>query len=191
MRKEKETALQELIRHLSGSSISLFATFKGVSTPELFEAKKKIKNEKALFKVVKKSLLKKALENLAIQPGSQEFWKGEVAALTSANGDPIRVAKALAQWVDESKKISIKGGFLLAEKKWLDPKTVETMAKLPGAKELQAHVVGALAAPIAGLAGVLSAAVAQIILVLNAVRQERERKPEDASQAAVAETAAA
>ncbi|MBI2070907.1 MAG: 50S ribosomal protein L10 [Elusimicrobia bacterium] len=174
-KKEKAQVLDDLTACLTHSPISLFATFKGVKTPELFEAKKKIKAEKAAFQIVKKSLLKKAFQTMGIEAGSTEFWKGEIAALTSSNGDPVRLTKLLAQWGEQNKNIGIKGGFMLADKQWLDRKTIEIMAKLPGAKDLQAKLVGTLAAPLAHLAGVLNAVTVNFVLVLKALEENNKK----------------
>jgi len=174
VKETKKLALEELAGHLKGSSISLFATFNGLSTPELFEAKKKIKSEKAAFRVVKKSLLRKAFESLGIEPVSKEFWKGEVATLTSANGDPIRLARVLAQWKENSKKIVIKGGFLLEKRQWLEPVMVEKLAKLGGIRDLQTQAVATLIGPLWQLAGVLNGALSQLVLVLKSIQESKD-----------------
>ncbi|MBI4668423.1 MAG: 50S ribosomal protein L10 [Elusimicrobia bacterium] len=172
--QEKKLALEELAAVLSKSPISLFASFKGVTTPELFEAKKKIKKENAKFCVIKKSLLEKAFQNIGLEISGEQFWKGEVAAMTCSNGDPSRLAKLLAQWAEQNKNIVIKGGVILSGKKWLDRASVERLAKLPCAKELQAQLVGGLAAPMAHLAGVLNATLVRFLLVLKAVEANKK-----------------
>ncbi|MEK7288248.1 MAG: 50S ribosomal protein L10 [Elusimicrobiota bacterium] len=172
-KKEKEATLEELKTRLEKSSISLFAGFKGLSTPEIFEARKKMKAQKFVFKVIKKSLLKKAFDKIGIQAKTPDFWKDEIAALTGFSGDPLKATKLLAEWADQNKKVAIKGGFLLDKKEWLDKKAVEKLSKLPGVKELQGQLVGALSAPIAGLSGVLSAVLVEFLLVLRAVEDQK------------------
>lgn len=167
--------LQVLLKRLETSQISLFAGFSGIGTPELYDARKKVKGEQAVLKVVKTTLLKKAFEKIGIQTASPEFWKGEIMVLATPNGDPIRIAKLLAEWAQQNQKVSIKGGFLLQDKAWLDKRAVEAMSKLLGTKQLQARVVGALAAPIAGLGGVLQALVAQFLGVLAAIEEKQKK----------------
>lgn len=174
-KKEKEHALGQLEDRLSKSPISLFARFEGLSTPEIFEARKRMKAEKLSYKIVKKSLLKKAFDKIGVQADTPDFWKGEIAALTCTNGDPLRATKLLAEWATQNQKVAIKGGVLLEKKQWLDHKTIVKLSKLPGARDLQAQLVGTLAAPISKLGGVLNAVIVQFLLTLKAVEAKQAK----------------
>ena len=168
-KKAKEGLYEGMVERFQKTGLALFAAYKGLPSTEVFEARKKIKSERAHLQLVKNSLLKRAFERLGIAAGDPGFWKGETAILLGPNGDASQIAKILAEWMKTNQKVAIKGGFLALSKKWLTQKEVLTLAALPGIRDLRAQAVGALAAPLSGLAATAQAVLARFLLTLKAI----------------------
>ena len=77
------------------------------------------------------------------------------------------VAKALLDYAKSSKKLVVKGG--LFGGKAFDAKAVEALSELPPRDVLIAQVIGAVAAPLSNLVGVVEALYADPIRVIGAV----------------------
>lgn len=176
-KQEKQTAIEELTSEISGSQLAVFASLRGVTTTEINDVRKKAKGEKTALAYVKNTLLKKALEQTGLAVPATAFWKEETVFLRSSNGDPVKVAKLIADWIGLNQKVRIKGAFLVGPKKWLKDAEVIQLAKLPSTKQLQAQVLSALAAPCQNLVGVMHSAVAQIVWVLQMKIKEVSKCP--------------
>lgn len=174
-KEDKIKTVTDLKTRLQDAELILFASFNGLPSSELFETKKKIRGEKAMLKVVKNTLLKKAFHELHIQADGDDFWKGEIAALAGRNGDPVALVKILAEWAKKNERVRIKGGYFTEKKQWLNPKAVNEISKLSGLKALQAECVGTLQAPLVGLAGALGALMSNLVLVLSALKQKQQQ----------------
>ena len=175
-KEDKEALCARMKSDLEGASLVLFAGFKGLTTGEVLEAKKKMKAGRTTVSVVKNSLLKKVLGGLSFEVEDKDFWKGETMMLAAANSDFIHAAKSLADWSRQTQKIKIKGGVLTESKKWLTHVEVRTLASLPGLVPLRGQLVNLLASPLAALQGVLEAVHLDFLLILKAVGESQNRK---------------
>lgn len=175
-RKEKNVLYEQMLSRLQGAELALFASFKGLPAADLFDAKKKIKGEKAFFQIVKNTLLKKAFSNMGIEIQDAALWKGETALLMSSDGDLVRLAKALVDWSMQNKNVMLKGGVLTEKKKWLTVGEVKTLAALPGTQELRGQIVFLLAGPLISLQQVLNAVTLQLVMTLKTIQRSKEEK---------------
>ena len=82
-----------------------------------------------------------------------------------AGVDPVAPAKALKQFTDERKKLSIKAAYI--DGQLVDAKRVAVLASLPPKIELLAKLVGTLANPLRGLVTVLQGNQSGLVRVLN------------------------
>ena len=74
-------------------------------------------------------------------------------------------------FVKEKKKLVIKGGFL--QSGVLQQAQVEQMAQMPSREELIAKVVGGIAAPLYGLANVLTGPMRGLVVALDQIREQK------------------
>ncbi len=171
---EKKVRIEELSNSLKNTQLAVFASFRGIGTPEVFEKRKKAKSDKADFQLVKNRFLKKALAEIGVDSAAPGFWKDEIAILKSTNGDPIRLAQMLTDWAGQNKKVKIKGALLPTKKTWLTPEDVVKISKLGSLKQVQASVVGALVAPNLKLMGILNTVLSQLVWILQAKCQQEK-----------------
>ena len=165
LRPEKQAIFNEVQENVSGALYMILADYNGMNMPETTEFKKQLRGANAQVQVVKNRMLNRICEDLAPVTGP--------TALVFGDGDVVEVAKILRKFSAEKEKPVLKGGVL--EGTVLSAEDVIALAKLPGKKELQAKLVGTLAAPMTQVVGVMNQKVCSLLYVLNAVREKKEQ----------------
>lgn len=165
LRPEKQAIFAEVQENVSGALYMILADYTGMSMPETLEFKKQLRGADAKVKVVKNRMLKILCEDLGPVTGP--------TAMVFGGGDVVEVARILSRFSKETEKPVLKGGLL--EGSVLSAEEVVALAKLPGKKELQAKLVGTVAAPMTQVVGVMNQKVCSLLYVLNAVREKKEQ----------------
>ena len=167
---KKEAAVQE-IRDRLAEAKSLFLTdFAGLTVEEITKLRGELRKDGSSYAVVKNTLFRLAAgDEIANQFDTHLHGQ---TGVVFAGEDPVAPAKAIKQFADDSKKLSIKAGWV--DGKYVDAKQVEALASLPPKAELIAKLVGSLASPLRGLVTVLSGNQSGLVRVLNAVREQKE-----------------
>ncbi len=170
IRPEKQAMYKEVQENVSGALYMLLADYKGMTMPETDEFKKLLRGANARVKVVKNSMFSR----ISSETGCTGFEKlnGPTAMIFGAS-DVVEVAKILKKFTADKGKPTVKGGVL--EGAILSANDVGELAKLPGKKELQAKLVGTLAAPMTQVVGVMNQKVCSLLYVLNAVCDKKEK----------------
>ena len=142
----------------------------GLKAGQITALRRELKAHGGEFKVVKNTLIKRAIEGKPYSKDVTDDFEGPVAVAFSYN-DPAGVAKALFKYVDEAKTLVVKKG-LLGET-MLSAKEVEQLSKLPGREELITMMVRTIAAPLQNLMGILTAVPRDFVNVLVAVKDKK------------------
>ena len=170
IRPEKKAMYNEVQENVSGALYMLLADYKGMTMPETDEFKKLLRGANARVKVVKNSMLGRISSEMGCGLSGQ--LSGPTAVIFG-EGDVVEVAKILKKFSGDKNKPALKGGVL--EGAVLSANDVGELAKLPGKKELQAKLVGTIAAPMTQLVGVMNQKVCSLLYVLNAVCEKKEQ----------------
>lgn len=165
IRPEKKAMYNEVQESVSGALYMILADYTGMSMPDTTEFKKQLRDADAKVKVVKNRMLQIIAEDLGTVSGP--------TAMVFGDGDVVEVAKILKKFSAGKNIPVLKGGLL--EGAVLSAEDVVALAKLPGKKELQAKLVGTLAAPMTQVVGVMNQKVCSLLYVLNAVREKKEQ----------------
>ena len=165
LRPEKQAMFNEVQENISGALYMILADYNGMDMPKTTEFKQQLRGAEASVKIVKNRMLNRLCEDLAPVTGPTALIYGE--------GDVVEVAKILKKFSAEHDQPQLKGGVL--EGAVLSAEDVAALAKLPGKKELQAKLVGTLAAPMTQVVGVMNQKVCSLLYVLNAVREKKEQ----------------
>ncbi len=165
LRSEKQAMYDEVQESVSGALYMLLADCTGMSMPDTLELKKQLHGVEAKTKVVKNRMLNLICEDLDTLTGPTTMICG--------SSDVVEAAKILEKFSKEKKTPVVKGGVL--EGSVLSADDVVSLAKLPGKKELQAKLVGTLAAPMTQVVGVMNQKVCSLLYVLNAVSEKKEQ----------------
>jgi len=163
-RAQKSEAIETLKGVLADSGAVVVTHYLGLTVAEMTDLRGRLRKEGASLKVVKNTLVQKALQGAAGEAGDALF-KGPVAI--AYGPDPVSAAKVVTQFAKDNDKLSVIGG-LLGQTTVLDQKGVQSLATLPSLDQIRAQLIGLVQAPATKIAGVVQAPAAQLARVLNA-----------------------
>jgi large subunit ribosomal protein L10 len=158
---------------------AVLVDFRGVNVENITALRTKFREKGVLYKVVKNTLVVKALEGTEL--GKSEALAGHLKGMTGiawSFEDPsaaAKVIKAFRKEGDDQEKLTVKCGLL--DNEVLDGNRVESeLAALPGKDEVRAMLLAQLLAPAQSLVRQLIAPAQNFTYVLDAkVRQGGEQ----------------
>ena len=171
---EKERVVAELTERLRSTDSLIVADYRGLTNSELRELRGKLRPHGARFTVVKNTLTRRAAE-AAGADALLELLEGPTAiAFVEAEGDPVAVAKALADTARETKVLALRGGILQGSA--ISGDDVESLAKLPPMDVLRGQLVGVIVAPLTQLVALLTAPLRDLVGRAQVPGARRERR---------------
>jgi large subunit ribosomal protein L10 len=163
---EKEQVVTELAERLRSTESLIVADYRGLTNADLRALRGKLRDSGASLRVVKNTLTRRAAE----AAGSESLLallEGPTAiAFVEADGDPVGVAKALADTARETKVLALRGGMLSGRS--ITGADVEELAKLPALDVVKSQLVGVIVAPVTQLAGLLAAPLRDLVGLIDA-----------------------
>jgi large subunit ribosomal protein L10 len=197
-KSDKERVVAELAERLRTSETLIVADYRGLTNAEIDGLRSKLLEHGARFAVVKNTLTRRAAETAGADALLALLEGPSAIAFVESGGDPVAVAKALADAATSTKVLAIRGGVL--EGKSLTAAEVESLAKLPPADVIRAQLVGAIVSPLTTIVALLAAPLRDLVGLIDArIEQlkeqgdtsEAEAAPAAEPEAAVAEASAA
>jgi len=166
MPTEAKAEVIERTREWYAKSSGVISTdYRGLKVKELQALRADLRKKGAELHVVKNTLFRQAA-GPAAQSLPTEFDNGTTAYAFVFENEP-EIAKALLDFAKTSKKLVVKGG--LFGGKAYSAKDVEALSELPSKEVLISQVIGAIAAPLTNLVGVVEALYADPIRTIYAV----------------------
>ncbi|MDQ0464810.1 large subunit ribosomal protein L10 [Caulobacter ginsengisoli] len=162
-RAQKAEAIEALKGVFADAGAVVVTHYMGLTVAEMTDLRLRLRKDGAALKVVKNTLVQKALGGSVGEAGDALF-SGPVAIAYAP--DAVTAAKVTAQYAKENDKFTVIGG--LMGQQVLDAKGVDTLAKLPSLDELRGKIVGLLQAPATKIAGILQAPAGQLARVVGA-----------------------
>ena len=163
-RAQKAEAIESLKGVLNDSGAVVVTHYMGLTVAEMTDLRLRLRKEGASLKVVKNTLVQKALDGVAGEAGDALF-KGPVAI--AYGPDPVSAAKVVTQYAKDNDKFTVVGG-ILGQTTILDKAAVTSLATLPSLDQIRARLVGLLNAPATKIAGILQAPAGQLARVIQA-----------------------
>jgi large subunit ribosomal protein L10 len=189
LRADKERVVEELAERLRGASTLFVADYRGLSVSELDALRTKLLEHGARFTVVKNTLTRRAAE-AAGADALLALLEGPTAiAFIESGGDPVAVAKALAESARTTRVLAIRGGILDGSP--VGAEDVRSLAALPPTDVLRAQVLAAIAAPLTAVLGLISAPLRDLAGLIDARVDQLEAQGEGTAAPAGAEPVAA
>ncbi|MBU3926015.1 50S ribosomal protein L10 [Patescibacteria group bacterium] len=163
---KKHEIVKDLKEGFKKAQVIIFVNFHGLSVSAVSDLRKKLKEVGTNYKVVKKTLIKKTLEDFNFNGEIPEL-DGEVAIAFSEN-EPVAPAKIIK---DFSKKNSVKllGGVF--ENKYIDGKTMIILANIPPKEVLLAQFVNVINSPIQGMVVALNEISTKFVRILSQIKK--------------------
>ncbi len=168
-KEQKREFLNSLKDKLEKAKSIIFVGFNGLTVNEVEEIRKKCRENNLEYLVAKKTLLKKALKDMGIEPQA-EMLSNEIAVVLSYE-DEVMGAKIIGEFAKNNEALILKGGVL--ESKVIDLNMVKTLISIPSKQELYAKLVGTVKAPVNGFVNVLSGNLRGLVQVLNSIKDKK------------------
>jgi len=183
LRQDKEAIVAELAERLRETQTLIVADYRGLSMKEIDVLRTRLLEHGARFTVVKNTLTRRAAE-VAGADAVLALLEGPTAiAFLESDGDPVAVAKALADTARETRVLEIRGGILDGQA--ITEDEVKNLATLPPLETLRGQVLGAVAAPLITIVGLFTAPLRDLVGLIDArVEQlggEEAQEPETAA----------
>ena len=171
MKKEDKAAkVAELTELVKSSTAMLVADYRGISVAESRALRNEMREAGAHFEVTKNTLMMRAVDAAGVGD-LKEFLVGPTA-VAFCDEDAVIPAKVLVKHAKELKPLQIKGGLL--EGKLIDIDKIKFLASLPPRDVLLSQLLGAMQAPIRGLAIVCAGPIRGLVTVLQRVQGQKE-----------------
>jgi large subunit ribosomal protein L10 len=157
----------------SRCNIGIFTDYRGLTTADLNDLRRKLREAGVEYKVVKNTLAQIAARSAGLEHTVDSFT-GPVA-VAFGYGELTDAAKILTEYIRSNKSVmSIRGGFL--SDRVLTAEDIETLARLPSRAVLISQVMAGIQSPISGLVNVLAAPIRGMMQVLQGRIQQMEGK---------------
>jgi len=169
-REDKHRAAADLAEELKTPQAIFSFDFRGMTVSEVTDLRRRVRGAGGVCRVVKNSTARWAFRGAGVE-GLDDHLTG-MTGLAWSDGDVVGLAKALHESMADFDTLAYKGGVVSSRAVGTDE--FEALAKLPGREQLEAQLVGTLAAPLRNLLGVLQGVPRNLILVLRAARQKAE-----------------
>lgn len=171
-RTEKSAEIEVLKNKFAKAPLMILADYKGLKVEQFNRLRRKLEEKDSSVKVVKNRLAKIAIQGTEWAQLSDHF-KG-TTSVTTAGSDPVGPAKVFTEFAKDNEVVKFKAGFMAG--KVLSIREIEALAKLPSREELIAKMLGSMMAPARNLVNVLAQIPRQVVNVLAAVRDKKEKE---------------
>lgn len=169
-RIEKEKAVQNIQEKFKKAEAVFLFEYHGLNVSDMTGLRMKLQNTQGELKVLKNTLVKKALEGSPLKEAIALDFKGPIACAFSY-ADAVATAKVLVDFKKEDQSLNLKSGVLKERK--VQVQEIKALAKLPSREVLLAHLLGTLVAPISSFVSVLAAVPRKFLYVLKAVEEKK------------------
>jgi large subunit ribosomal protein L10 len=179
---EKEKTIEQAKGWFEKSVGLVFTDYRGLSVKEMQQLRSLLRVKGGELHVVKNTLFRRAA-GAVIESFPSELHNGPTA-IAFVFENETDCAKVLWDFSVSHKAFEVKGGYFGGSV--FDNRGVERLSKLPSREVLIAQVIGAIAAPLTGLVGVVEALYAQPIRTVYAAADKLGAAPDDTTAEAPA-----
>jgi len=167
-RTEKERVVKELEDKFSRSASSVFAEFRGLNVQRMEDLRKRSREAKVEFQVIKNTLAKRAIKSLNLKD-TNKFFVGPTGVAFGLD-DPITPIKVLNEFAKGNPLLVLKGGVI--EGKMVAEDKLGVLASLPPKETLLSQFLMSIQSPLNGLVNTLSGPVRGLLNCLKAIEQK-------------------
>jgi len=170
-RTEKEQVIGELHEKMAKAKAAIVAEPKGLDVETVTALRKKLRDSKVEYRVVKNTLAARAAKGTMLEPLAEKFV-GPTAIVMSYD-DVVVPAKLLAEFMKDRENFSIRTA--VVDGKVIDAKGVQALAKMPGLPQLRQQLAAMIAQPATKLARIIGTPGQQLARVVAARRDQLEK----------------
>jgi large subunit ribosomal protein L10 len=181
-RQAKADAVADVQQRLQGSSAVVLTEYRGMTVHELADLRRSLREAGADYKVYKNTLATIAARNAGLAELEPSLQGPTAFAFTE--GDPVVVAKRLADFAKRVPTLILKGGVL--EGRVLSSGEIGALSTLDSREVMLAKAAGMLLSPIQKLANLFAAPLNQLGSLLAQLRDKLPAEQPSAPAAAEA-----
>lgn len=171
---QKETQVAELRSKFERAVSVVQAEYRGISAVEMDSLRADLRAEKLELMVVKNRLAKLAAKGTSVEKLNDSF-AGPLSVAISYE-DPVSPSRLLSKFSKKQKLLVIVGG--VTEGDCYDAKGIKEIGSLPGRPVLQSMYLSALQGVPRNFVSVLTGPARQFVYLLSAIKEEKEKNPE-------------
>jgi len=172
-KEKKAKIIDDIQGTFAKSNAGVFTDYRGLATPQLVGLRKKLKEAKLTFKVVKNTLARSAAEKSG-KNNLAGVFEGPIA-VAFGFGSEVEPAKLVSEYIASQKLgIAIKGGYL--GNKLLTPREVAMLATLPPKEVLIGKLMGSIQAHLYAVMNGLNSPLRGLMVALQARMKQMEEK---------------
>ena len=164
LKSEKEILIKELGDKFTRAKGVVLAEFNKLDVDTVNRLRKKLREGKVEWKVLKNTLARRAAKGTSVEQISDDFV-GPVALAISYD-DVVAPAKILAAFVKDLETVKIRSGVIQGQK--IDKAGVQALAKLPGLNQLRSTILGMINQPATKLLRTIKEPSAALVRVIKA-----------------------
>jgi large subunit ribosomal protein L10 len=153
---------------MARAKTAILAEPKGLDVATVTDLRKKLRDAKVEYRIVKNTLAARAAKGTPVEPLAEKFVGP--TALVMSYDDVVAPAKLLVDFMKDRENFAIRTA--IVEGKVIDANGVKALAKMPGLNELRAQLLAVLNAPAAKLARVIGTPGQQLAQVLGARKDQ-------------------
>lgn len=170
-KEKKQQVVDALAEQIKDAKSAVLLDFKGTTVSDLEDVRNELRQSQASMKVIKKTLIKLALQNAGMNVENMPVLEGEIAMAFGKESE-IDAPKVIGNAVKSKKTMKILGG--LMEDKFLSVQEVIALSILPTREQLLGMFVGTIAAPVNNLVWGLQDVAGRFVRVLDAVKDSKQ-----------------
>ena len=174
MNKENKTELAKSLKDkFSKAQVALFADYKGLTSQQADDLRRKLRAADAEVKVIKNNVARLITKDGSMGSDAKGLMEGVVGPtlVAFAYKDIAAAAKIFHKFSVENEAIKVKES-LMGQKK-ITPQDVESLALLPSREVLLGKLLGTMNAPVTSFVGVLAAIPRSFLYVLKAFEAKK------------------
>lgn len=169
---KKQQLVEEVKEKIDRAKLMVIFDFTGIDANAMADFRKEIRKKDAEIKVIKNTILYRACNGTELYD-KIDIFKGP-SAVIFAYEDIVAAAKALKEFLKENESASVKAG--LVEGSYATAEKIDELASLPSREELLAQLFATMMAPVTNFVRVLNAVPQKAVMVLNAIKEEKEKQ---------------
>lgn len=173
-RQAKEDAVSSLVEKLQRAKGGIVASYVGLDVASVNTIRDKFREIGVEYRVVKNTLMKRALAGTDIE-GLGKLFVGPTAVALKYDDELGALGKAAKGLSNDFEKFEVRGAYV--NEQILEGDVLETLSKLPTLDEARSQLLGVINAPAAQLLAQINAPASHLIGVIQA----KQKKDEEAA----------
>jgi large subunit ribosomal protein L10 len=169
-RSEKEEIIAEVSVLVNRARGMFFTDFSGLTVEQATELRREFRKLGVEYRVVKNTLIQKALENATGYDAVYDRLAGPTG-VAFAYEDAVVPAKVIQKFKEKHNKLSLK--VCVLDKQVYDGSKLAELAKLPSKNEVMAAILGSIQSPLAGVPSVVQAVLRDLVSVVDEIEKKK------------------